>query len=92
MAKQDEKTPPQDTSSGTTKTKEPVLVEFFGPGREVTHRIINAADFTRHQLDGKKLEFHAENGWTQDVSELNEAALEWLVSQPDMRLKKTADA
>lgn len=74
------------------------MVEFFGPGKEVTIRRLTTADLAQYGMDGlDDVDWRQENNWTVPMEDFRgsiPAARTFFSSQPDFRIvqvEKPAD-
>lgn len=65
-------------------------IEFFGPGREVTIRILTQADFEKHEIPQKQdFQWDASNGWMIPLDEFagrKDDVRAFFMSQGDFRI------
>jgi hypothetical protein len=72
------------------ETKETDVIEFFGPGKEVTIRRLTAEDWTRLGFEGlEEVDWRKENDWKVPVEHFRgniPKIREFFSSQPDFRI------
>lgn len=83
---------PSEASAPAATTKE--VVEFFGPGKEVTIRRMQESDWTAAGIEGlEETDWRQENNWTHDLSDFHGHITEvrdWVALQPDFRITEVA--
>lgn len=83
-------TAPLEAEEETSKTKEVEVVEFFGPGKEVTIRRLTTEDWARlGYSDLPEMDWRKENNWQVDLDEFRgqiPAMREFFGHQPDFRI------
>lgn len=83
-------TAPLPEDAETSKTKEVEVVEFFGPGKEVTIRRLTVEDFGNLGFsDMEETDWRKENNWQVDLDHFSGQiahAREFFSHQPDFRI------
>lgn len=80
-------TAPVVDSSADVKTEDVEVVEFFGPGKEVTIRRITAEDWTRLGYDiDEDVDWRRENNWQVPLEHFGEDLRAFFNNQPDFRV------
>lgn len=87
----DTDTAPLDAGDAeVSKTKEVEMVEFFGPGREVTIRRLTVDDWSRlGYSDLEEMDWRKENNWQVPLEDFRgqiPAMREFFQNQPDFRI------